>query len=245
VLLVPYTRRRRAEGLVASAGIDVTWGTPPSADEIRARDQERLVGDSAFSEPLTEEDQALARALLAQRPPEEIATALVRFHRAQLPAPEEVFRADAERDPRPERRPSLERGDRAKGRRARDGVDGQGSEDRPEASEGMVWFRMSVGRRNNADPRWLVPIICRLGHITKQEIGVIRIFDRETKFEIAASVAPRFASAARRSEDKDIQIAPAHPAASPAPKGKDHHRQPASARGPKRQPRARVKPKRG
>jgi hypothetical protein len=104
---------------------------------------------------------------------------------------------------------------------------------------------MSVGRRNNADPRWLVPIICRLGHITKQEIGVIRIFDRETKFEIAASVAPRFASAARRSEDKDIQIAPAHPAASPAPKGKDHHRQPASARGPKRQPRARVKPKRG
>src|SRR4051812_5995538 len=81
VLLVPYTRRRRAEGVVASAGIDVTWGTPPSAEEIRARDQERLVGDAVFSEPLTEEDRGLARELLSQHPPEEIATALVRLHR--------------------------------------------------------------------------------------------------------------------------------------------------------------------
>jgi ATP-dependent RNA helicase DeaD len=207
VLLVPYTRRRRAEGLVASAHIDVTWTSPPSADQIRTRDQERLVGDPAFSEPPTDEDLALARSLLAQRSAEEIAAALVRFHRSQLPAPEEVFLADEERDGRAERRTS---------RKNRERPDGDGAVERHQPSD-MVWFRMNIGRRNNADPRWLVPIICRTGHITKQEIGAIRIFDRETKFEIAASVAARFASAARRSEDKDIHIAAAE-ADHPKPK---------------------------
>ena len=73
----------------------------------------------------------------------------------------------------------------------------------------MVWFRMSVGRRNNADPRWLLPIICRLGHVTKKEIGPIRIFDRETKFGIVKSHATKFASAARKTNDEDIRIEPA------------------------------------
>ena len=73
----------------------------------------------------------------------------------------------------------------AASRRGRDSSEG-GFE---RSSEDMVWFRMSVGRRNNADPRWLLPIICRLGHVTKKEIGSIKIFDRETKFEIVKSHA--------------------------------------------------------
>jgi ATP-dependent RNA helicase DeaD len=68
---------------------------------------------------------------------------------------------------------------------------------------------MSVGRRNNADPRWLLPVICRLGHVTKKEIGSIKIFDRETKFQIAKSHASKFASAARKTNDEDIRIEPA------------------------------------
>ena len=73
----------------------------------------------------------------------------------------------------------------------------------------MVWFRMNVGRRNNADPRWLLPIICRLGHVTKKEIGTIRIFDNETKFEIVKSAAPKFTTAVRKTNDEDIKIEPA------------------------------------
>ena len=73
----------------------------------------------------------------------------------------------------------------------------------------MVLFRMNVGRRNNADPRWLLPVICRLGHVTKKEIGAIRIGDRETMVEIARSVAPRFAWAVRRASDDDVSIVPA------------------------------------
>ncbi|HEX2555623.1 MAG TPA: DEAD/DEAH box helicase [Microvirga sp.] len=209
VLLVPYTRRRKAEGLLAQARIEALWGPPPTADQVRAADQQRLVQDLAFTEEPAEEDLAMARALLAERSPEEIASALVRFHRARLPAPEELFDGgEPERGGRKERRERKEREDEG-----------------GEASPGMVWFRMNVGRRNNADPRWLVPIICRLGHVTKREIGVIKIGDRETRFEIVEAIAPRFAAAARRApNDEDIQIDLA-----------DAVLPPSGARGPKSQ----------
>ena len=206
VLLVPYTRRRKAEGLLAAARVDATWGPPPAADEIRARDQERLVQDPAFAEEPTDEDMTLARALLADRSPEQIALALVRMHQARLPAPEEVLRAEP-----PERA-------RDGGRPPRHGRDGErrggppsngGDRGPREPREDMVLFRMNVGRRNNADPRWLLPVICRLGHVTKKEIGANRIGDRETMVEIARSVAPRFASAVRRASDDDVAIVPA------------------------------------
>ena len=39
-------------------------------------------------------------------------------------------------------------------------------------------------------------MICRRGHVTRKEIGAIRIFDRETRFEIVEEAAERFAEAA-------------------------------------------------
>jgi ATP-dependent RNA helicase DeaD len=69
-----------------------------------------------------------------------------------------------------------------------------------------VWFRAGVGRRNNADPKWLVPLFCRLGDITKQEIGAIRIFDRDTKFEIAPEAAARFAQAVAAAGENEVRI---------------------------------------
>jgi ATP-dependent RNA helicase DeaD len=71
-----------------------------------------------------------------------------------------------------------------------------------------VWFRINVGRANNADPRWLLPTICRLGHVTRREVGTIRIFDRETKFEVARHAAPKFAGAVRKSADESLRIEP-------------------------------------
>jgi ATP-dependent RNA helicase DeaD len=205
VMLVPYTRRRKAERLVDEARIDVAWGGPPSVEEIRQRDQERLLKDPVFSEESSEDDLGMARALLAERSAEDIAAALVRSHRARLPAPEEMFDAGSSRDARPlrdKREPREDRTHRERGPRSE-------TEDARGGSEEMVWFRMSVGRRNNADPRWLLPIICRLGHVTKKEIGPIRIFDRETKFGIVKSHAAKFATAARKTNDEDIRIEPA------------------------------------
>lgn len=199
VLLVPYTRRRKAERLLAAAGLEAEWAGPPSADEIRLRDQERLLSDPVFSEDPSEEDLGMARTLLSQRSAEEIAGALARLYRARLPAPEEVFVSGPERGERT----------RQGIHDSRDGRDGRrdtGTELRN--GEDSVWFRMNIGRRNNADPRWLVPIICRLGHVTKKEIGVIRIFEKETKFEIAKHVASKFAAAARKANDEDVHIEP-------------------------------------
>ena len=198
VLLVPYTRRRLGERLLASAGVAAAWSGPPLAGEIRVRDQERLLADPAFTEELGEEELAMAQVLIAQRSPEQIASALVRLASARLPAPEEVFRDPPVRAARgvPER--PADRGQR-------------GGEDRGGAQAG-VWFRMNVGRSGNADPRWLLPIICRLGHVTKKEVGAIRIFDRETRFEIAEHAAGRFKAALRQSRgEEEVRIEPAGP----------------------------------
>jgi ATP-dependent RNA helicase DeaD len=67
---------------------------------------------------------------------------------------------------------------------------------------------LNIGRNNNADPRWLLPMICRRGKITRQEIGAIRIFERETKFEVSATAAAQFATAVRRADGEEILIEP-------------------------------------
>jgi ATP-dependent RNA helicase DeaD len=186
VILVPHTRRRTFERLAAGAHVKMTWSPPPSADEIRARDQDRLIGEAvqAAAEP-TEEDLAAARLLLAEQSPEALAAALVGSLRTRLPAPEELSNGA----PPP---------------RAREG-------EREAADTGfpseVAWFRINVGRRSgNADPRWLLPFICRRGQVTRRDVGRIQISDRETRFEIAASVAAKFASAARRADGKDAEI---------------------------------------
>jgi len=213
VMLVPYTRRRKAERLIDQAGIDATWAGPPLADDIRKLDRERLMQDPIFSEETTEEDLAMARVLLAEKSAEEIANALARFHRSRLPAPEEVFDPGEDRGPRQRKDKRERQEERARG--GRDWGRGASEDGAYASSEDMVWFRMSVGRRNNADPRWLLPIICRLGHVTKKEIGSIKIFDRESKFQIAKSHASKFAAAVRKTNDEDIRIEPAD-----APHGK-------------------------
>jgi ATP-dependent RNA helicase DeaD len=70
-----------------------------------------------------------------------------------------------------------------------------------------VWFRLNIGRSQNADPRWILPLICRRGHITKNEVGAIRIGPNETQFEIPRGTASRFMSAFVRSADEDDGVA--------------------------------------
>ena len=215
VLLVSHTRRRKAEQLLASANIDAGWSGPPTAEEIRAKDQTRLLSDPILTEPLADEDLELARLLMKDRSAEEIAGALIRLSRAKLPAAEELFDDQRMRD--------AQASDRDRPRREEVG--------RPERLDptDCTWFRISVGRSNSADPKWLIPMICRLGHVTKKDIGQIRIFDRETKFEISREAEAKFAAAAKATEQDDIKIEPSSP---PAPKGA----------GPKGPPHKRGKP---
>ena len=75
-----------------------------------------------------------------------------------------------------------------------------------------AWFRMSVGRQKNADPKWLLPMICRLGHVTKKDVGAIKIGERETSFEIAVEAAE--SPSVRMSVHSLLFAVPAHSASS-------------------------------
>jgi ATP-dependent RNA helicase DeaD len=91
VVLVPHNMRRRAEKMFAAANIKPAWGPPPTATEIRERDEAKLVGEIlAMAETVSDEDLAVARMLLAQRSAEELTALLVRAQRTMLPAPEEL-----------------------------------------------------------------------------------------------------------------------------------------------------------
>ena len=69
-----------------------------------------------------------------------------------------------------------------------------------------MWFTINVGRSKNADPKWLIPLLCRRGNITKQEIGKIQILARETRVEITGDASEKFAESVRKPDDKDRNI---------------------------------------
>ncbi|MGU3493300.1 DEAD/DEAH box helicase [Xanthobacteraceae bacterium A53D] len=186
VLLVPPSRRRKAENLMAEARVSAAWSGPPTAEEVRVLDQERMLSDPQLSELPAAEDADLAAALMAQYSPQELAAALVRLYRARLPAPEEVV-------------------DPGEGRGRRELSPRSGP---PMGGGNGAWFRIGVGRRKNADPKWLLPLICRRGGLTKADIGAIRIFDNETIFEIAEPLAEGFLASARATEAGDYPIGP-------------------------------------
>ena len=187
VLIVPYPRRRRVEMMLKGARIPVEWVEVPSAEAIRAQDRERLIAALLAPVEIDEEDAAIAERLLAERSPEELAAALVRAHRVALPAPEEL--SDRSHSDRREER--------------------QAGQHRP-GFDDVAWFRMDIGRRQNADPRWILPLICRRGHITKAEVGAIRIGPNETAFQIPRALAAKFLNAVGRSAegDDDVRIEP-------------------------------------
>ncbi len=72
-----------------------------------------------------------------------------------------------------------------------------------------VWFRLNVGRERNADPKWLLPEICRQGEVTKKDIGAIRVFEMETLFQIDPAMAPKFTILVSERKKGGVRISPA------------------------------------
>jgi ATP-dependent RNA helicase DeaD len=216
ILLVPYPRRRRVETMLRGARIPAEWISPPTAADIRTADSARLLEALLAPVEVDEEDRVLAARLLAERSPEDIAAALVHAHRARLPEPEELLAGDTP----PPRGP------------------------RP-GFEGSAWFRLNVGRRQNADPRWILPLLCRRGHVSRGDIGAIRMAAGETLFEVAAPVAARFFEAALRTagEDDGVEITAVEGAPrDEARANRSEHQAPARRPGPGKPPQHRAKP---
>ncbi|MBZ9757720.1 DEAD/DEAH box helicase [Mesorhizobium sp. ESP6-5] len=181
-LIVPNSARRRTERLLQSAKLTATWASPPSADDVMRRDDERILADPAFDEPVKDDEREFIDALLSRHGAEQVAAAFVRQCRASRSAPEDLM-------------------DVAPFTPSRERAAGEKFAHRDEAPSrrddfgDSVWFSLSVGRRQNAEPRWLIPMLCRAGSISKREIGAIKMQPEETFVQIAADWAERFLAA--------------------------------------------------
>ncbi len=242
VLLVPNSRRRRVDMMLNQTGVEAVWANAPQAEDIRKLDQQRMLQDTLFSDPSTEEDLTLARAILAERPAEDIAAALARLYRSRLPAPEDIidpgFDRGRSRDDRGGDRHT--RGDDRNDRplRGEDRAPSPDTRARRSDFEGSVWFRIAAGRKRNAEARWLLPMICRRGGITKKEIGAIRIYGDHSEFEIAQQAAESFAANLKRPDKEEgtrIEALPSGPQGEGArpPEAPQDHTAPSSDRGPR------------
>ncbi|MBO3760835.1 DEAD/DEAH box helicase [Ciceribacter sp. L1K22] len=180
-LIVPVNARRKAERLLGGANVQPTWALPPSADEVIARDDERLLADPSLTEAITEDEAPMIEALIATHGAEQIAAAFIRLQRGNRSAPEDLIQVNLEA---------------AKKRREPDYANPSSPVTKPRGDFGpSVWFTVSVGRRQNAEPRWLIPMLCRNGKITKDVIGAIKMQPEETFVEIAEDGLDRFLSA--------------------------------------------------
>lgn len=166
-LIVPKNGRKRAERLLGGAKLTANWASAPSADDVMRRDDERLLADPALSEPVQEDEQTFANELLAQHGPEQIAAAFVRLYRAGQSAPEELQEISASEPPKKQR----------------------------DEFGASVWLSLDVGYRQNAEPRWLIPVLCEAGNITNKQIGAIKIKDDETFVQLDAGHADKFLEA--------------------------------------------------
>ncbi|WP_300973931.1 DEAD/DEAH box helicase [Sphingomonas sp. LHG3406-1] len=168
LLIVPGMRRRRVESMLRLARIPVEWKSVPSADEIRARDRARLMEKLREPVEAEEADQAFAAELLEELGPEGVAAALVRALASDLPAPEDLLDGPSEERPQ------------------HGGFDGAG------------WFRINAGRRQGGDPKWLLPLICRIGHVPRSEIGAIKVAATDSYFEVSPRALQTFVKALRK-----------------------------------------------
>jgi ATP-dependent RNA helicase DeaD len=195
VLIVPVRRYPAAKRVLGFANAQGTVRNAPAAAEIEARYREQILA-AASAAPPEEADADFVAELLARLTPEQLAAAYLRQQLATRPAPEDISPA-----PLP-----------GEGKGLRSAEDG-GIRPRPERRDmaGAQWFSASVGRNKRAEPRWLLPLICKAGGITRDDVGSIKILDEETRFEISAEKAAEFAERVARigSGEKGVTISPA------------------------------------
>ena len=181
ILVVPGNKVRSANRLLSAAKIRATWDRPPSAEEVSKRDDERLMAHPALTQGIKDDEVELVQKLLSQHGPEQVARAFIGLVRDGQSAPEEL-----QETAQPEHRPQKIRENFANG----------------------VWFSLSVGRKQRAEPGWLLPILCNGGSLTKPEIGAIRVQEEQTFVEIDTESADRFMASIGRNNtlEKTIRV---------------------------------------
>ena len=160
-VLVPQNRSRIAERLFSQANIKPIWASTPSREEILKEDKKRIVENQILKDPITEDEKDLIDELISKNSIEQLAAAYYRLLGKDLSAPEDL------------RNPS----DRDEGRGRDNGF------------KNSIWFELSVGRDDTAEPRWLVAMLCKAGNLSKRDIGSIKIQPKVTNIETSEETA--------------------------------------------------------
>ncbi len=165
-LIVPAKMKAKANRLLGWAKLKAEWALPPSAAEVNAADEARLLSDDAWNTPAPEDAAEFVETLAARYSPQQLATAFVNLYRARASAPEELS------------------------------APGDAKDDKPRAEFGAsVWFTVSTGRNDGAEPRTLLPMLCRTADLTRDDIGAIRTQPRHSYVEVAEGAVQRLMNA--------------------------------------------------
>jgi ATP-dependent RNA helicase DeaD len=241
VVIATLAERRKAERLMALAHVVAPWTPAPTPESITSAARERLLEalldtavDGALEEAAdadaatdprgarttparTEESDPALDSMLdrleAALPSREIVSRLLRRELERLPGGEPIHPVAM-----PDARDGRGREMDARARTHHDGRAG-------------VLFRVNMGARDKADPKWMLPLICRRGNVTRREVGAIRIGPTETIFEITEEAAYEFGRAAAETDPRAPHVRVERVSAGPGGgRAPAVHRGPATAR---------------
>ena len=149
--------------LLQTAKLTAKFGHAPSAEAVKAQDESRMMSDDAWNvAPAKAEAESIAK-LLELHDPAQIAAAYLRLYRSRQTAPEELGEPAAF-DPSEAKR----------------------------SFGPSVWFSVKGGQDEGMEVRRFLPKLCKVGGITKDDIGAIRVQHTETLVEIRAGSVDGF-----------------------------------------------------
>ena len=163
-MIVAPSVRKKAERLLGWAKLTAEWGNAPTAEEVSAKDEQRMLENPDWTAPIADRDQGTVTKLAQTFTPEQIAAAYLRMYRERHTAPEELSDVTDAHKPR-------------------------------EAFGPSVWFSLEGGRETGAEPRRMLPMLCKMGDISKEDLGAIRIQQNQSFIELRKSALQRFLSA--------------------------------------------------
>lgn len=164
-LIVTKRSSKKAQRILKMAKLDANWGSAPSAEEVSAREEERMLADEAWTTPVNESEREGVDALVETFSAEQLAAAYLRLRQMSRSAPEEL-NVFTETKPR-----------------------------RKEDFGKSVWFSVSGGRAAGAEVRRMLPMLCKAGNLTKDDLGAIRIQENETFVQVLETSVAGFLKA--------------------------------------------------
>ncbi|WP_341860948.1 DEAD/DEAH box helicase [Gymnodinialimonas sp. 57CJ19] len=162
-LIVPPAARKKAQRLLGWAKLTAIWADAPSAEEVTAKDDERMMQSSDWEAEVEPANRDAVARLAEMYSAEQLAAAYVRMYREKRSAPEELSDITAA----PERKPFGP----------------------------SVWFSLAGGQAVGAEPRRLLPMLCKMGKISREDVGAIRIHHEASFIELRESAVDGFLSA--------------------------------------------------